>query len=344
MKHDIKNIALEELVEYLRKQGQPPYRATQIFEWLYSKKVGSFALMKNIPRPAIEALEQAFYISTLTLKKAVQSKDGTQKFLFALEDGTMIESVSIPHRGRITLCLSTQVGCKYGCSFCASAKLGFVRNVTKAEILNQIISIVNALEGIRASNIVFMGIGEPLENYDNVLAAIRVINAKYGFAIGQRKITISTAGVVDGIKRLAAEGLQVELSVSLHSADEKKRSQIMPINKKYPLAELMPALKEFVKQTNRKITFEYMLLAGFNTAERDAALLVKTIKGIHSSVNLIPFNPVLPSNFSVPTPKEVAFFRDYLLEHHCEATIRRPRGEDIEAACGQLRLQHTKRA
>ena len=341
MKQDIKNIDFEAFVRYLRKKGQPPYRAKQVFDWLYSKKVGSFALMNNIPRAAIEALEQDFYISTLTLQKTVQSKDGTQKFLFALEDGTMIESVCIPHRERITLCLSTQVWCKYGCTFCASAQSGFVRNVTKAELANQIIAIANTLKGIRVSNIVFMGIGEPLDNYENVLAAVALINAKHGFAIGQRKITISTAGVVTGIKRLAREGLQIELSVSLHSADEKKRSEIMPINKKYPLTELIPALKEFVKLTKRKITFEYMLLGAFNTGERDAALLVKTIKGIHCTINLIPFNPVAQSRFSVPTPKETAFFRDYLLTHHCEVTIRRPRGQDIEAACGQLRLQNS---
>lgn len=344
MKQDIKNLHFEEFVEYLRKKGQPLYRAQQVFDWLYSKRAGSFMSMNNIPCAAVEALEQDFYISTLTLKKTVQSKDGTQKFLFALEDGTMIESVCIPHRERMTLCLSTQVGCKYGCTFCASAQSGFVRNLTKAEILNQIIAIANTLKGVRVSNLVFMGIGEPLDNYENVLAAIVLINAKHGFAIGQRKITISTAGVVTGIRRLAREGLQVELSVSLHSADEKKRSHIMPINKKHPLAELMPALGEFAKLTKRKITFEYMLLGGFNTGERDAALLVKTIKGIHCVINLIPFNPVGLSNFSIPTLKETAFFRDYLLTHHGEVTIRRPRGQDIEAACGQLRLQHTNRA
>lgn len=342
MKEDIKNSNLETITPYVEKHAQPSYRAQQILTWIYQKKIDTFSAMKNIPRSFIARLNEDFYVSEMITHSIRKSNDGTKKFLFGLEDARVIESVYIPHRDRTTLCLSTQVGCRYGCSFCASAQAGFERNLSQAEILNQVMAIAKSAPAHRISNIVFMGIGEPLDNYDNVLSAIHIITAPYGFAIGQRKITISSAGVIDGIRRLAGEGLQVELSVSLHSADEEKRSSIMPINKKYPLAQLMPALREYVTRTNRKITFEYMLLGGFNTAKADAAQLVKIIRGIHCSVNLIACNPVAHSLFFAPGAKEITFFKDYLLRHHCEVTVRRPRGQDIEAACGQLRLSHKK--
>ncbi|MFC1752718.1 23S rRNA (adenine(2503)-C(2))-methyltransferase RlmN [Thermoproteota archaeon] len=339
MKSDLKNFNFDQLADYLKKINQPKYRAQQIFSWMYQKGVSDFSLMLNLSKAFTKEIEQDCFISTLSVKERFSSRDGTKKYLFALDDGHTIESVLIPFQERNTVCVSTQVGCKYACEFCASGKLGFIRNLTQSEILNQIGFIKNELKGKRISNIVFMGIGEPFDNYDNVLHSIDIINSPYGFNIGQRKITISTAGVIDGIKRLGREGLQVELSISLHSADEKKRSSIMPINRKYPLTKLKPVLKEFIKLTKRKITFEYMLLGGFNVGEDDAERLVSYIRGLHCCVNLIPCNPVSKSQFKQPDKLEALFFKDYLIKNKVEVTIRKPRGQDIQAACGQLRLR-----
>lgn len=342
MKQDIKNITFAQLASYMKEHRESSYRTQQVFSWLYQKRASEFALMKNLSKGLFDNLENDFYISELILKEKLISSDGTQKLLFKLEDANIIECVIIPYKQKNTLCLSTQVGCKYACEFCASGKLGFVRNLTQAEILNQIISVRKILGIDRINNIVFMGIGEPLENYENVLGSIRIINSKYGFAIGQRKITISTAGVIDGIKRLSQEGLQIELSVSLHSADDSKRSKIMSINKKYPLSKLIPCLREFVRITKRKVTFEYMLLGGFNTGLKDAQSLIKLIKGINCKVNLIAFNLICDTGFLAPIKLEVLFFRNYLLKNHIDVTVRQPRGQDIQAACGQLRLHRIK--
>jgi len=338
MKQDLKNITLNELIQYCRGIEQPQYRAEQIFTWVYQKRINNFSAMTNIPEKIREKLMVDFYLSETILKTKQQSRDGTQKFLFSIEDGNLIESVMIPQAKRNTLCISTQVGCKYVCEFCASGKSGLIRNLTQSEILNQILFIDDALEGKRISNIVFMGSGEPLDNYENVLKSIRIIISKNGFHIGQRKITISTAGVADKIKQLAKEGLQVELSVSLHSADNKKRSKAMPINRKYPLEVLIPAIKEFIKMTKRKVTFEYILFGGFNTSIEDAKALLKLLKGVHCKINLIPYNDIGNGvNCISPKKLEVLFFKDCLEKNKMEATIRKPRGEDILAACGQLR-------
>jgi 23S rRNA (adenine2503-C2)-methyltransferase len=295
--------------------------------------------MSNISLLLRKKLEEDFYISHLNLIKKFISKDRTRKYLFELEDKNRIESVLIPHKERNTACLSTQVGCKYACRFCASAAAGFLRNLNQAEILNQIIAIKKDIKD-NINNIVFMGMGEPLDNYDTLLNSIRIINAKYAFNIGQRKITISTCGLVDGIKKLAREGLQIELSVSLHSAIDSKRDQIVPLNKRYPLEKLLSTIKEFIKLTKRKITFEYILLGGFNTGLEDAKGLLDFTKGLDCKINIISFNPVDSAGFSAPTKLEALFFRDYLLKRDIDVTIRQARGQDIEAACGQLRLRH----
>ena len=338
MKRDLKSITLQELSDYLRDLKCPPYHAKQIFSWIYQKGVEDFSLMSNLSLGLRKKLSENCYLSRLKLKKKMVSKDGTRKYLFELEDGNVIESVMIPHKDRTTVCLSAQVGCKFACVFCASGVLGFLRNLSQAEILNQISEIKKDINK-DIHNIVFMGIGEPLDNYDMLLSSIKIINAKYGLYIGQRKITISTAGVIEGIRRLGQEGLQVELSVSLHSAIENKRNQIMPINKKYPLHKLITCLKDFVKLTKRKITFEYMLMGEFNTTIDDAKALVTLVKGIDCKVNLIPFNPIERVDFLAPKKLEILFFKDYLTKNKINVTIRQPRGQDIDAACGQLRLQ-----
>ncbi len=341
MKKDLKSLSLKELASHLQALGYPEFHAKQIFSWLYKEAIEDLSLMSNLSTGLRDKLKSEFYLSQLIVNKKLVSADGTRKYLFELEDGNVIEAVWIPHKDRVTACLSTQVGCKFSCKFCASGALGFTRNLNQAEILNQLITIKKDTN--RAiSNIVFMGIGEPLDNYETLLNSIRIINAKCGFNIGQRKMTISTVGLIEGISRLADEGLQIELSVSLHSAIDKKRKEIIPISKKYPFNRLMPCLKDFTKRTKRKITFEYMLIGEFNTAIEDAKNLASLIKGIHCKVNLIPFNPVGESNFSAPLKMEVLLFRDYLLKHKVDTTIRKSRGRDIDAACGQLRLHNIK--
>lgn len=340
MKKDIKALTLKELTVYLENLKYPKYHAKQILAWIYQRGVEDFSAMNDLSLKLRKDLGENFCIFVPLPIKRLISNDGTRKYLFQLQDKNTIESVLIPHKNRNTLCLSTQVGCRYSCKFCASGALGFMRNLNQDEILNQIFAIRRDI-GQDINNIVFMGIGEPLDNYDVLLSSIRIINAKYGYNIGQRKITISTAGVIEGIKKLSKEGLQIELSVSLHSAIDSKRDRIMPINKKYPLGKLLPCLKEFVKLTKRKITFEYMLLGGFNTAVEDAKKLVSIIHGIDCKVNLIPFNTVPGSDFLAPTKLEALFFSDYLSKNKVDVTIRQPRGKDIEAACGQLRLHHT---
>jgi len=339
MKKDIKNLTLKEFINYLEELGYPKYHAKQILSWIYQRGTEDFSLMSNLSLKFRKDLQKYFYLSLFNIKKLLVSKDKTKKYLFELEDGNAIESVLIPHKERNTICLSTQVGCKYACKFCASGALGFTRNLSQSEILNQVISIRKDT-GKNINNIVFMGIGEPLDNYDALLNSIRIINAKYGFNIGQRKITISTVGYIDGIRKLSKEGMQIELSVSLHSAIDSKRDKIIPINKKYPLKELLSCLKDFAKLTKRKVTFEYMLLGEFNTSVDDASKLVSFANGIDCKVNLIPFNPTQIGHFLAPKKLEVLFFRDYLSKHHVDVTIRRPRGQDIEAACGQLRLRN----
>ena len=339
MKKDLKTLTIEELTNYLEKLKYPKYHAKQIILWLHQRGVEDFSSMSDISLGLRNSLKQDFYISYPDIKKRLVSKDKVRKYLFILEDKNTIEAVLIPHRQRNTLCLSTQVGCRYACKFCASGALGFVRNLNQAEILNQIIAIKKDT-GKNINNIVFMGIGEPLDNYDVLLNSIRIINARYGFNIGQRKITVSTVGLIDAIKKLSREGLQVELSVSLHSAIDEKRSKIIPINKKYPLNKLLVCLRSFAKLTKRKVTFEYILLGEFNTSVDDADRLISFMKGIDCKVNLIPFNPTHKDNFLAPKKLEVLFFRDRLSKKDVDVTIRQPRGRDIEAACGQLRLHN----
>jgi 23S rRNA (adenine2503-C2)-methyltransferase len=275
------------------------------------------------------------------LKERV-SKDGTRKFLFGLEDAETIESVFIPSKNTNTVCVSSQVGCKFACRFCASGRAGFVRNLRPAEMVNQVLEIASSVRGQFSKrelspNVVFMGMGEPLDNYDNVLKAIRILNAPYGLGIGQRKITISTCGIIPGIKRLMGEDLQIELSVSLHSPDDKTRSAIMAVNKRYPIKALMAALKGYIAKTNRQVTLEYVLIKGMNDSKEAAEALANLIKGGLFKVNLIRFNLVEGMDYDAPDEKAVRSFKKILDENKIVSTIRVSRGQDIEAACGQIR-------
>jgi 23S rRNA (adenine2503-C2)-methyltransferase len=299
--------------------------------------------MTNLPAQSRAALAEKFYISGLKAVKEVVSRDGTRKFLLALQDGQKIESVFIPSRRTNTVCVSSQAGCKFACAFCASGKGGFVRDLNPAEMVNQVLFV--RARGINVTNAVFMGMGEPFDNYSSVLKAVRLLNAPYGLGMGQRRITISTSGVIPGIKKLADEHLQVELSVSLHTADDKTRSRLMLVNKRYPLAELIKACADYAKKTRRQVTFEYVLIKEVNDSAGDAAALAGLLKDIGNlaKVNLITFNAVENFGFMPSEEKVVRGFKAALEERKVLSTVRASRGADIEAACGQLRMRAARR-
>jgi 23S rRNA (adenine2503-C2)-methyltransferase len=341
MKRNIKELTLEELKEALVSWKEPDFRAKQIFSWIYQKGANGFGQMSNLPQELRRRLEENFSLFSLELASSQESSDKTKKFLFRLFDDKHIEAVTIPAEKRLTGCISSQAGCKFACAFCASGALGFKRNLTAAEILDQVLFLKNS-SGRPLTHIVFMGTGEPMDNYDNVLKAIRIINSDYAFKIGARRITISTCGIIPGIKKLSSEGLQVELSVSLHAADDKIRDRLMPVNKIYPLKELFAALRQYVSQTDRQVTFEYILAKGINSDLPSAEKLSKIVKGLNCKVNLIPVNPQKEERLQPPSGRDISFFRDALVKSGVAVTLRRPRGQDIEAACGQLRLRYEK--
>ncbi len=338
---DIKEFTLDELKKVLVAWGLPEFHARQIFSWIYKRGISDFSLMSDLSADLRRKLEENFYIASLKLIQAVESKDGTKKFLFALKDDNLIEAVIIPANKRITGCISTQAGCKFACRFCASGLSGFKRNLTAAEMLEEVLSLKNNSPG-ELTHVVFMGTGEPLDNYENVLKSIRIINSGEGLQIGARRITISTCGIIPGIKKLSEENLQVELSISLHAADEKTRSGIMPVNKKYPLKELIKACHEYIRKTDRQITFEYILVKDLNSDLQNARNLSTILKGMNCKVNLIPANFIKECGIMPPQKLEILLFRDYLLKHGINVTLRKERGQDIEAACGQLRLRYEK--
>ncbi|MCM8782220.1 MAG: 23S rRNA (adenine(2503)-C(2))-methyltransferase RlmN [Candidatus Omnitrophica bacterium] len=334
---DIKDLDLKELEAVLTKYFVPSFHAEQIFSWIYKKGSKDFDSMSNLPKGLREKLKDDFYIYSLKLISELKSKDGTEKFLFELKDKNYIESVIIPAKRRVTACISSQVGCKFACQFCASGTSAFKRNLSTGEIIEQLL-------GSNFTHIVFMGIGEPLDNYDNVLKAIRIINSPFAFNIGSRRITISTCGLIPGIKRLMEEDLQIELSISLHAPTDELRNKLLPVNKKYPLKELMSVCKEYIEKTGRQITFEYILIKGINSDLQNAKNLSKIVKDLRlCKVNLIPCNSLKEVKIEAPRRSETLLFRDALLKMGINTTLRKPRGQDIEAACGQLRLRYEKR-
>lgn len=337
---DIKELSLSELENKLRQWQYPDFHAAQIFNWIYQKEIFDFCRMTNLSASLRQKLEENFSLRALKLRKVLVSHDTTEKFLLELRDGQVIEAVMIPAQGRATACVSTQVGCKFACLFCASGIGGFKRDLTVAEILDEVLYLRYHSQSKNLTHLVFMGMGEPLDNYDNVLKAIRTINCKHGLGIGSRRITVSTCGIIPGIERLSAEKMQIELSVSLHGADDKTRSRLVPVNKKYPLNALIAACREYIKKTNRQITFEYVLIKDINSDLLSAQELSKICKILKTcKVNLIPANPVKEKNILPPNKLEILLFRDRLLKSGVNATLRKARGEDILAACGQLRFK-----
>jgi len=340
---EIKDFTLGELEGRFQKLGIERYRAAQVFGWLYAKGVDDFSLMTDLPAALRERLAASFVVGPMAVEKVQTAADGVRKFLFRLKDGCRVEGVAIPHEGRWTACLSTQVGCRFGCAFCASGASGFKRNLSAAEIVGQLLTVRRHLPEGHVSHVVFMGVGEPLDNYDNLLRSVRILNEEKGLRLGVRKMTVSTCGLAAGITRLAGEGLELELSVSLHAATDKKRSEILPVNRIDPLKRLLPAVKTYIEATGRKVTFEYVLLGSYSTTVDDARDLVRLVRGMNVKINLIPYNDAQArGGFQPPTKMEALFFKSYLSKHGIDVTLRRPRGGDIRAACGQLRAQATK--
>ena len=348
-KVEVRSLLLNELQEELHKLAEPSYRADQIAHWLYKRAVKSFDEMTDLSRYLRVQLANQFAFSKMDIVRVLGSHDTTRKFLFRLSDGNLIESVLIPaspalyggSSDRRTICLSTQVGCAYGCKFCASGLEGFSRNLRPNEIIDQIIAIERE-SGEKIDNIVFMGMGEPLANFENVMRAIRIINASWGLGIGARHITISTSGLAPQIKKLADEPLQIRLAISLHAATDEVRNQIMPINRRYNIETLLSACDYYAGRKKQRLTFEYILIAGVNDADVQANLLARHARRLSAKVNLIPYNTVEDLDWSRPSRNRQEKFLSILRAHKIPATLRREKGHDIDAACGQLRLQ-TKR-
>ena len=339
---NIKDYNLDELKEELKNIGEKPFRAEQIFKWIYESRVSNFDEMTNLSLELREKLKENYEIKQFNILKKQIASDGTKKYLFDVLDGNAIETVLMEYHHGYSICVSSQIGCKMGCKFCASTGIPFIRNLTSGEIVEQIMAVERD-ENIRISNIVFMGIGEPLDNYDNVVGAIRIINNPKGLNIGARHISISTSGLVPKIYKLAEENIQCTLSISLHATTNEQRSQMMPLNNAYNLEELLQACKDYIEKTHRRISFEYALAKENNDNLEDAKRLVKLLKGMICHVNLIPINKIENGSYMKSSNENIMKFRDYLNEHGIVATIRRELGSDIDAACGQLRRKNLKK-
>ncbi|OPX31013.1 MAG: 23S rRNA (adenine(2503)-C(2))-methyltransferase [Candidatus Omnitrophica bacterium 4484_171] len=339
---DIKNYTLNELGNILERERYPAFCAKQIFSWVYKRNIDDFSKMSDLSKAARQYLKSNFYISSLKTLERKVSVDGTEKFLFALDDKNTIETVIIPKGNRNTLCVSTQVGCRYGCKFCVSGLFGFKRNLKVSEIINQFIKINSIIIPKAITNVVFMGIGEPLDNFDNVIKSISIMTSPFGIHFGRRRITISTCGITPKVKELLNMDFGVKLSISLHSADNRKRSLLMPVNKLYPLAGLIDQAKRYAKKYRFPVTFEYILIKDINSKREDALNLSRMLRGLRYKINIIPYNPAPAFKWQVPSFYDINSFTKILKRKGVFFTLRRPRGQDIEAACGQLRIAMMK--
>ncbi|OYD06419.1 23S rRNA (adenine(2503)-C(2))-methyltransferase RlmN [Paludifilum halophilum] len=328
--------------EWMKEEGEPLFRADQLMDWLYKKRVNSFEEMTNLSRRLRERLSDAFHLHALETITAQESADGTVKFLFQLHDGHAIETVIMRHNYGNSVCVTTQVGCRIGCTFCASTLGGLKRNLSAGEVVAQVVAAQKYLdrEGERVDSVVIMGIGEPFENYDATVRFMRVMNDKRGLWIGQRHITVSTSGIVPAIYRFADEGLQAVLAISLHAPNQELRRKLMPISRRYPLSDLLEACHYYTEKTGRRITYEYALIGGKNDQQSHAHELGQLLQGSGALVNLIPVNYVPERNY-IRTPRNRIFnFQRIVESYKVKATIRREHGSDIDAACGQLRAKH----
>ncbi len=341
-KLDIKSMSLGELKELVKGCNEPSFRAGQIFDWLHKFKVESFDEMTNLSKKLREYLEETCYIANVKVEKKLCSKiDGTVKYLFSLSDGNTIETVLMKYNYGYSICISTQVGCRMGCSFCASGLLGLERNLTPSEMLSQIYTAEKD-NNVRVSHIVLMGIGEPMDNFDNVIKFLQLITDEKGNNLSMRNISLSTSGVVSGIKRLAEYKFPLTLSISLHAPNDEIRTKMMPVNKKWPINELIRACKDYISVTNRRISVEYAIIEGVNDSDESARQLAGLLKGMLCHVNLIPANPVKENSFKKPDAQKIKHFCELLNSLGINTTIRRTLGADINASCGQLRRQNNK--
>lgn len=319
---------------FFESMGEKPFRSSQVMQWMYHKKASSFEEMTNLSKSLRENLERHCRLSSLETVHTQFSQDGTRKYLLKLSDGKTIEAVYMPSEDRVTLCISTQVGCRMGCTFCLTAKQGLVRNLSTAEIINQVLEVQKQVP-IRISNIVMMGMGEPFDNLDSVIDVIDILHSTWGFNISQRRITVSTVGLVPQILEFGKK-TEVNLAISLNASNDETRRTIMPINRKYAIDDLLAACRAFPLKPTRRITFEYVMLEGINNSLNHAQELVQKLQGIRCKINLIPFNNHPLSPYQRPTDESIFAFQKYLIDHHLTATIRYSRGQDILAACGQL--------
>jgi 23S rRNA (adenine2503-C2)-methyltransferase len=333
----IDDLSFEELKDAVLKIGEPKFKANQIFDWIHNKTVESFDDMTNLSQKTKAALKNEYEFTKAIIELKLESKlDETKKYVIKLDDSNIIESVYLKYKFGNTACISSQVGCKMGCHFCASTKKGFIRNLTAAEMLKQIYLIQNDINE-KISNVVIMGSGEPLENFDNIVRFLNIINDERGQNISMRKITLSTSGIVPNIYKLADENIPITLAISLHASTQEKREQIMPIARKYKLPEILKACDYYVKTTGRRLTFEYIMIKGFNDSREDAENLSRLLKNKLANVNLIPCNYVKEANIAPSEDLDIIKFKKILTDNGINATVRRELGSDINAACGQLR-------
>lgn len=336
VKKDIKSLDFDELTEFITSTGEKSFRAKQVYEWLHKKLVTSFDEMANIPKSLRERLLNECFIESTRIARKQVSKDGTAKFLMELYDGNKVESVLMKYKHGNSVCISTQAGCRMGCRFCASTAGGLIRNLTPSEMLGQVYEIQRTT-GERVSNVILMGIGEPLDNYVNVIKFIKMLSGSDGINISQRNITLSTCGLVENILKLADEKLAITLAISLHAPDDALRQEIMPVAMKYSIQEIINACRYYIEKTGRRITFEYSMMENVNDKIKHAEKLAGILKGLNCHVNLIPLNPVKGRMGSRPEAERIQQFKLMLEKKHINVTIRREMGSDIDAACGQLR-------
>lgn len=342
-KVDIKSMDLEELRAFLSTLNEKPFRAKQIYEWLHIKQVGSFEEMTNLSKDLRSKLEEHAYLVSLEQEMVQISKeDGTRKYLFVLQDGHVIESVLMRYKHGNSVCISSQVGCRMGCRFCASTLDGLVRGLTPSEMIDQIYQIGKDI-GERISNVVVMGTGEPMDNYDNLLRFIKLLTDENGLHISQRNLTVSTCGIVPRMKQLADEKLSITLALSLHASNQAKRLELMPVANKYDIHEVVDACKYYFEQTGRRVTFEYSLVGGVNDSKEDARELSDLIRGLNCHINLIPVNPIKERDYIQSNHEVILAFKNKLEKNGINVTIRREMGRDIDGACGQLRKRYVER-
>jgi len=336
-RRNLKDLTPQGMEAWLAEQGEPAFRRRQIFQWLYQRRVKDFDAMTDVSKGLRTKLAEHFHLGWMECESAHSSKDGSTKYIFAMGDGRRVETVLMPNNTHYTLCVSTQVGCAMGCAFCMTGRMGLVRNLSAGEIVQQVVgSYADVPEGNIIRNIVFMGMGEPLHNYDNLVSALRILSDDYGFGFSWRRLTVSTSGLVPALKRFGQEDIRANMAISLNGVTDEMRTKVMPVNKRWNLAALLDACRSFPMENRERITFEYVLLKGVTDELASAKKLVKLLHGIKCKVNLIPFNPWPGSPFDGPTMAHARAFQEVLHSKGVIATLRISKGQDIQAACGQL--------